>query len=226
VFGEGHIATLMHYFAGVQVSLSEGRELEGRMTLEELLVKLEAPHVAATLGEGHFKSIYGGILFGLGTVYPYQFGDTTLQIVERMEKLGVRTWAMGADQIRLSHHAFRGETERVQYYRERVELYAVQGGTSWQTEVFWPVLLLAGDTLAGDTIAVRRAAEQPARRRRAGLERLRPGRACHLSVSTRQLGGGCVRLRGGPAEADAAQARGPGTASAPSSTACRPRSAA
>jgi tetratricopeptide (TPR) repeat protein/tRNA A-37 threonylcarbamoyl transferase component Bud32 len=164
LFGEGHIATLMHDFAGVQVSLSEGRELEGRMMLEQLLVKFEAPHVAATLGEGHFKSIYGGILFGLGTVYPYQFGDTTLQIAERMEKLGVRTWAMGADQIRLLHHAFRGETERVQYYRERVELYAVQGGTSWQTEVFWPVLLLAGDTLAGDTIAVRRAAEQLARR--------------------------------------------------------------
>jgi Protein kinase domain/AAA ATPase domain len=164
LFGEGHIATLMHDFARVQVSLSEGRELEGLKTLEDLLVKFEAPHVAATLGEGHFKSIYGGIMFGLGTVYPYQFGDATLRIADRMEKLGVRTWAMGADQIRLLHHAFRGETERVQHYRERVELYAVQGGTSWQAEVFWPVLLLAGDTLAGDTMAVRRIAEQLSRR--------------------------------------------------------------
>jgi hypothetical protein len=164
LFGADHIATLMHDFARLQVDLSEGRELDGLQKLETLLVKFEAPHVVATLGEGHFKSIYGGILFGLGTVYPYQFGDTTLRIAERMEKLGVRTWAMGADQIRLLHHAFRGETERVQHYRERVELYATQGGTSWQAEVFWPVLLLTSDTLAGDTIAVRRASEQLARR--------------------------------------------------------------
>jgi tetratricopeptide (TPR) repeat protein len=164
MFGEGHIATLVHDLGRVQQGMSEGREYEALQALHVLLKKFEEPHVAATLGEGHFKSIYGGVLFALGTLYPYQFGDATLEIAARMEALNVRIWAMGADQVRLLHHAFRAETERVQYFRERVETYAVQGSTSWQAEVIWPVLLLASDTLAGDTIGVRRASEQLARR--------------------------------------------------------------
>jgi tetratricopeptide (TPR) repeat protein len=164
LFGPNHVATLIHDFARTQALMCEGRELEALQLIEPLVERYEAPHVAATFGEGHFKSIYGGVLFSLGTLYPYEFGTKTLDVAQRMESLGVRVWAMGADQVRLLHHALRGETERVQYYRERVELYAVQGSNSWQSEVFWPVLLLMGDALAGDTIGVRRLSEQLARR--------------------------------------------------------------
>jgi hypothetical protein len=164
LFGPNHVATLIHDFARTQQLMCEGREFEARQLIEPLIKRYEAPQVAATFGEGHYKSIYGGVLFALGALYPYEFGTKTLDIAQRMEGLGVRVWAMGADQVRLLHHALRGETERVQYYRERVELYAVQGSTSWQAEVFWPVLLLMGDALAGDTIGVRRLSEQLARR--------------------------------------------------------------
>jgi tetratricopeptide (TPR) repeat protein len=164
LFGSSHVATLIHDFARAQALMCEGRELEARQLVEPLLKRYEAPHVAAAFGEGHFKSIYGGVLFALGALYPYEFGTKTLDVAQRMEGLGVRVWAMGADQVRLLHHALRGETERVQYYRERVELAAVQGSTSWQAEVFWPVLLLMGDALSGDTIGVRRLSEQLARR--------------------------------------------------------------
>jgi hypothetical protein len=99
-------------------------------------------------------------------LYPYEFGEQALSVAQRMESLGVRIWAMNADQIRLLHHALRGETEQIRYYRERVELYAVQGNASWQAEVFWPVLLLTCDALAGDTIGVRRLSEQLSRRAR------------------------------------------------------------
>jgi tetratricopeptide (TPR) repeat protein len=69
-----------------------------------------------------------------------------------------------ADQIRMLYHAFRGESEEVQRYRERVELFAVQGSTTWQVEMFWPAILVAADVLTGDAIAARRTAEQLARR--------------------------------------------------------------
>jgi hypothetical protein len=164
LFGKNHVATLLLEFGRGQLLMCEGRELEARNLMEDLAKRFEAPHVAATLGEGHFKSVFGGVLFSLGALYPYEFGTKTLDVAQRMEALGVRVWAMGADQVRLLHHAFRGEAERVQYYRERVELYAVQGSTSWQAEVFWPVLLLMSDALAGDTIGVRRLSEQLGRR--------------------------------------------------------------
>jgi tetratricopeptide (TPR) repeat protein len=166
LFGPGHLATLFHDFIGTSLLMSESREFEARNAIERLLSEFEAPHVKAALGEGHFKSIFGGVLNSLGVLYPYEFGDKALGVAERMEALGVRIWAMNADQIRLLHHALRGETDQIRHYRERVELYAVQGSTSWQAEVFWPVLLLTCDALAGDTIGVRRLSEQLSRRAR------------------------------------------------------------
>jgi tetratricopeptide (TPR) repeat protein len=81
-----------------------------------------------------------------------------------LEELGVRTWAMSAAQLRLLYHAFRGETEEVQRYRDLVELFAVQGNTTWQVEMFLPAVLLHADVLSGDTIGVRRCWEQLARK--------------------------------------------------------------
>jgi tetratricopeptide (TPR) repeat protein len=172
LFGPGHLGTLFHDLIATTLLMSESRELESRDAIEKLLREFEAPHVKAALGEGHFKSIFGGVLNSLGVLYPYEFGDKALAVAERMEALGVRIWAMNADQIRLLHHALRGESDQIRHYRERVELYAVQGSTSWQTEIFWPVLLLTCDALAGDTIGVRRLSEQLARRSREvpGLE--------------------------------------------------------
>src|SRR5204863_135711 len=79
------------------------------------------------LGEAHWKAMYGGILFSLGIVYPYEFGQRALEMAKEMDTLGVRVWSMAAEEVRMLHHAFRGETEEVQRFRERVELFAVQG---------------------------------------------------------------------------------------------------
>jgi hypothetical protein len=47
---------------------------------------------------------------------------------------------------------------------EKVELDAIQGAQSWQTEVFWPALLLNADVLTGDAMAARRRHVQLERR--------------------------------------------------------------
>jgi tetratricopeptide (TPR) repeat protein len=49
-------------------------------------------------------------------------------------------------------------------WRNRVELFAVQGSSTWQVELFLPVLLLGSDVQVRDTIATRRTWEQLARR--------------------------------------------------------------
>jgi hypothetical protein len=166
LFGEGHIATLMFHWARAQLALGQSREADARAALERLDRGFQTDAIKKVLGEGHWKSMYGGILFSLGVLAPYWFGTHALELAARMEALGVRVWAMAAAQVRLLHYALRGEAEPMQRERERVELFAVQGSTTWQAEMFWPVLLLGSDALVGDTIAVRRAREQLSRRAR------------------------------------------------------------
>jgi tRNA A-37 threonylcarbamoyl transferase component Bud32 len=164
LFGEKHIASLMFDFANAQYLMSTGREDGAHDLLENLRRDFPDPAIRKVLGEAHWKAMYGGILFSLGCVYPYEFGERSLAIAREMETLGVRVWAMAAEEVRMLHHAFRGEAEAVAQYRERVELFAVQGSTTWQAEIFWPILLLDTEIRSGNTQAVRTIHEQLARR--------------------------------------------------------------
>jgi len=166
LFGEGHIATAMGDWARGQLSMGQSREAQARVALERLQRAFQGDAIKQVLGEGHWQSMYGGILFSLGLLAPYWFGGRALELADELEDLGVRVWAMAAAQVRLLHHALRGESEPTQHQREQVELFAVQGSTTWQAEMFWPVLLLGSDALTGDVLAVRRAREQLARRAR------------------------------------------------------------
>ena len=164
LFGKDHIASLMFDFANSQYLMSHGREREAAEVLEELRRVFPNPELRKVLGEGHWKAMYGGILFAVGIGYAYEFGNRALAIAREMEELGVRVWAMAAEEVRMLHHAMRGEAEAVQRCRERVELFAVQGSTTWQADIFWPILLLDSEIRAGDTIAVRTIREQLSRR--------------------------------------------------------------
>jgi hypothetical protein len=164
LFGEDHIATIMHDYALSHLKMGQGREYEARAVLDRLEIKFQKPEVMGAFGEGAFKVVYGSQLFARGIIYVYEFGKAALEMAEQMEQLGARLPAIAATQLRMLYHALRGESEQVQHYRDQVELFAVQGSTTWQTEVFWPVLLLTGEVMSGDTIAVRRTSEQLARR--------------------------------------------------------------
>jgi hypothetical protein len=164
LFGERHIAALMFDFARSQYLMSTGRENQAHEVLETLRSAFPDPATKKALGEEHWKAMYGGILFSIGIVAPYEFGRRALEMASEMETLGVRVWSMAAEEVRMLYHAFRGETEEVQRYRERVELFAVQGSTTWQAEIFWPILLLDSEIRCGHTLGVRTIFEQLTRR--------------------------------------------------------------
>jgi tRNA A-37 threonylcarbamoyl transferase component Bud32 len=164
LFGKGHIASMMYDFADTQYLMSHAREADATDLLEQLRRDLPAPAIKKTLGEAYWKAMYGGVLFSLGILYPYEFGTRTLDIAREMEELGVRVWAMAAEEVRMLYHALRGESEAVQRCRERVELFAVQGSTTWQADIFWPILLMDSEIRAADPIAVRTIREQVSRR--------------------------------------------------------------
>ncbi len=163
LFGKGHIASMMYDFAAAQQLLTYGCEGEGADILEELRRDLPAPAIKKALGES-WKLLYGGVLYSLAIQYPFEFGTRALETAREMEELGVVVWAMAAEEIRMLHHACRGESEAVEHCRERVELFALQGNTTWQADIFWPYLLLDTEIRAGNAIGVRTIREQLSRR--------------------------------------------------------------
>jgi tetratricopeptide (TPR) repeat protein len=116
------------------------------------------------LGDGLWKAMLGGIHFSRGIGFTYEFGPRALEVAHEMEQVGVRVWAMAAEEVRMLYHALRGETEAMRRCRERVELFAVQGSTTWQADIYWPILLMDSEIRAGDSIAVRTIREQLTRR--------------------------------------------------------------
>ncbi|HET6331764.1 MAG TPA: protein kinase [Polyangiales bacterium] len=195
LFGPDHIATLMHDFARAQLAMGQSREWDAREILERLDTQFNRPQIIEVLGEAHWRAMYGGILYSLGILHPYEFGSRALERARAMEALGVRVWAMAADQVRMLYHALRGESERVNHYRERVELYAVQGSSTWQSELFWPVLLLGSELLCKDVIATRNIWEQLVRR---------SSEAPSLEVYARAARAAYLSMRGESADAIAA----------------------
>jgi hypothetical protein len=83
-----------------------------------------------------------------------------LTIADRLEGLGFKLHRMLADQVRSSYHGVRGEIALAQRYRERVELFAVQAGSSWQAELWAPSADILSFRLSGDVVGLGRVANQ------------------------------------------------------------------
>jgi hypothetical protein len=164
LFGEEHIAYAMYLFAAAEVPLIEGRESEARPFCDQALARFASPACANALGEARAKALQGGALFMLGILDCYHVDDRGLAAASRMESLGVKAWAVAADQVRILYHSLRGESPEVKACLERVELNAIQGAQAWQVEVYWPALLLNADVLASDAMAARRRHVQLERR--------------------------------------------------------------
>ena len=162
-FGEEHVAHPMYLFALAEATIL-GDESQSRPLWERALTRFEDPACAKAIGEARARAIQGGVLFMLRLLDCYRFGDRALVEASRMENLGVKAWAVTADQIRMLYHSLRGESAEVKTYMERVELNVAQGAQTWQSEVFWPALLLNGDVLTGDAMAARRRYLQLERR--------------------------------------------------------------
>lgn len=163
LFGDEHVAGVIHAGAVARFWLSSGRELEAAALLERNCARAADPAFARELSEARRRGLHGGELLPLGVLHTYRGGDGALQIADRLAQLGIRLWAMAADQLRMMHYASRGELERAAEFQDRTELHVLQGGTTWQTDVFSPAHMFMVSVLAEDALELRRAAEQLAR---------------------------------------------------------------
>jgi tetratricopeptide (TPR) repeat protein len=160
LFEDDKLPALIYKWMQAQVHMVRGLEGEAHSFISNVLAQMNRPAIREALGDAHWRSLRGGAMFILGLVTCYRGSPAACEIADDMERTGIRLWALVADQVRLLHHGYRGESARVHHYRERVERSAMLGGPTWHTELFWPAAMLHGEVLCGDTIAVRRTFQQ------------------------------------------------------------------
>ncbi len=113
-----------------------GREAEQRETCTAVLPMLDDRSATRTASRADVDSLRVGTLLTLGVCESYFANGRGLEVAERLERQGTQMAAMAAHRVRLNHHLMRGESELAEPHRRAVELYGVQGGTTWQVELW------------------------------------------------------------------------------------------
>jgi hypothetical protein len=132
--------------------------------MADVEARIEGPKLRSLLGDARYRAVCAGGLYMQGVMLSHAAGEAALERALRMDALDVRMFAMAADNVRLLFHSLRREVERARHYLARTEVFAVQGSTTWQAEMFLPALLVNGYMLCEDAVSVRRVWEQLTRR--------------------------------------------------------------
>jgi serine/threonine-protein kinase len=178
-------------FAKVLSQLPEDRVAQTLAALGQIRKRLLDPTDLLDLRASDRQLMLAGAIYASGSLECFRESPDALLLASELDQMGPRLFQMFGDQIRATYHGLRGELAQSQHYRERVELFAMQAGSSWQAEVWAPATEVLVSLVTGDFIAVRRAAEQ--------LERL--GRELPSLRVHQQLATACYHLVRGDTEA-------------------------
>ena len=160
VLGERHITSAIHEYCVSLMLMSVERQPEVRARWHALLARLSDAAQFTALPD-YVRQLYrGGALFALGIVETWQDGDEALARAQELEDLGLRIYDRAAQQIRMLHHAGRGELELAEQYRKSMELHAVQTGSAWQVEATVPLTLGVVYSALGDVVGLKRVTGQ------------------------------------------------------------------
>lgn len=140
--GEGHAATWLHRHCTSLLALCEGRLGEARSGLLLVLEELDSGRRRSSFPEQSRRMFIGGALYALGAIESLRGDGEVLAYADRMEALDLRLYDTVADQLRMLHHAHRGESELARRHRDRVEGHAIARGSAWQIEVWEPPMML------------------------------------------------------------------------------------
>ncbi|HET8934445.1 MAG TPA: protein kinase [Polyangiales bacterium] len=136
-----------------------GREGQLKREVDEALQELRRGR-RSDMGEYEYHSLLVGMLLCDGLNESYKEASEALARADMLDSIGTHIARASAERIRMIYYARRGDAERAEECRRRIELQAIQGGTVWQGEWFSvPLEGLAGATWS-DLVGVRRAMER------------------------------------------------------------------
>lgn len=162
-FPEGHIVSVMYDYARYYKLATEGRFSRAEPIALKVLDWLQTPAATELLTKDGTRALSGGVMTGLAQYGAFRDGSQTLAWADRLDALGLSFFSMIANQARFMYYAFRGEMTKARPHQERLELHAIQGGTTWQSSITVPLSLGIVYARTGDLVGLRHALEQLAR---------------------------------------------------------------
>ena len=190
--GKDHAATMSYRFAVLLSRVPRDRLAETIAGYRALLARLLDTKPTRDLPEDSRLMMIGGINYAIGAFESFRDGEAALEAAKALDGVGLKLYAMVADQVRANYHACRGEAELADYFRDRVEMHAVQAGSGWQAEVWAPASAILSSMITEDVIGMKRTSEELER-----LSRDIPSLRLHATVAR----AGSMMLRGDPAHA-------------------------
>ncbi|HVW26146.1 MAG TPA: AAA family ATPase [Polyangiaceae bacterium] len=182
--GDGHPAPWVYRYTVAVRKMSAGSYAEAEEELRAVVRAFEDDG-PTRLPAKSLSLLLGGSFFALGVMALLRVSEDVLEYADRLAALGGGIFEMIADQLRMMHHAYRGEVGRARRYRDRIDARAISRGSAWQLEVWEAPAMLLVYVRENDVMGLkltsgrldRLAAELPAYRRLAVV-----ARAAHLRV--------------------------------------------
>jgi hypothetical protein len=164
---------LIHLTCRAIVFQMLGREAELDRALQAALRMLRRGR-GRYVSEAEHRALLVGLLTSDGFNECYRENSQALVRADALEQIGTCLAQTAAHRIRLIHALTRGELERAEACRRRIDLHGIQGGTTWQVEWFAvPVEGMLGGAAWTDLVLLRRSLER-LRRLAEDMPSLRP----------------------------------------------------
>ncbi|MDD9944471.1 MAG: serine/threonine-protein kinase [Myxococcales bacterium] len=158
--GPDHMLSAIADYCTLLMKMTQEQQPEVHAGWIKLLERLSDPAQFSDLPD-YVRQLYrGGALFALGIVETWHDGDEALVRAQELESLGLRIYDRAAQQIRMLYHAGRGELDRAEDYRRKMEIHAIQTGAAWQVDVTLPLTSSVIYGPLGDLVRIKRASEQ------------------------------------------------------------------
>jgi tetratricopeptide (TPR) repeat protein len=156
--GKAHAGALAHDFVCTLALTALDRMAEVNKGCERALGVLANPSASVRRVPAESLALLrGGVLYARGMGEVVRGRRAGLAHADEVEAVGLELYAMAADQLRAHYYALRGDSARAAELTGRVELRALQAGTSWQVELWTPAARLHAHVLARDVLGVRGA---------------------------------------------------------------------
>jgi hypothetical protein len=158
--GANHSATLA-YRVSMQLSKVPLEYIADTIAgYRDLLVQVLHTQPTRDFPEDSRLMIVGGVNYALGALESFRDSTAALEHADTLDGVGLKLYAMVADQVRANYHACRGESELASYYRDRVEMQAIQAGWGWQAELWAPASAIVACLVSDDMIGMKRTNEE------------------------------------------------------------------
>jgi hypothetical protein len=190
--GRDHVATLMHDFCCNLASTVRDSVGESSAQWQRLIERLDSQRPIRDLPPEVRILYLAGALYASGVMECWRDSSKALLYAQRLEDFKLRLYELSANQLRMMYYAHRGDFERAERYRERVELHAIQRGSAWQVETWTYVAMMSVYARTHNAIGVKHCAQQ--------VERL-SHEVPSLRFAARRTYGTYLLLRGSPEEA-------------------------